>query len=111
MTNSRSSCVARARLTSRVVPAMALTIARPRPAIRLKMVDLPTFARPTSTSPGRPPALLATTLGPAAGLGLTRVVIVSFQFHLQSEFFEAARIARPSALDLDAQGEEQVAAE
>src|SRR5688572_3345643 len=39
-------------MTSRVVPAVALTIARRVPPIRLKSVDFPTFGRPTRTTAG-----------------------------------------------------------
>ena len=38
--------------TSRVVPAMAVTIARRESVMRLKSVDFPTFGRPTSTTVG-----------------------------------------------------------
>ncbi len=37
---------------SRVVPAIAVTIARREPVMRLKSVDLPTLGRPTSTTVG-----------------------------------------------------------
>ena len=39
-------------LTSRVVPATGVTIARREPVIRLKSVDFPTLGRPTSTTFG-----------------------------------------------------------
>ena len=39
-------------MTSRVVPAMAVTIERRELVMRLKSVDLPTFGRPTSTTVG-----------------------------------------------------------
>src|SRR5436853_7374600 len=39
-------------MTSRVVPAMGVTIARRFPVMRLNSVDLPTLGRPTSTTDG-----------------------------------------------------------
>ena len=39
-------------MTSRVVPAIGVTIARRVPVMRLKSVDLPTLGRPTSTTDG-----------------------------------------------------------
>ena len=39
-------------ITSRVVPAMAVTMERREFVMRLKRVDLPTFGRPTSTTVG-----------------------------------------------------------
>ena len=38
--------------TSRVVPAIAVTMARRESVMRLKSVDLPTLGRPTSTTVG-----------------------------------------------------------
>src|ERR1051325_704077 len=49
-TPRHSACCA---IRSRVVPAIAVTIARRVPVMRLKSVDLPTFGRPTSTTDGR----------------------------------------------------------
>src|SRR5678815_984266 len=40
-------------MTSRVVPGIAVTIARRVSLKRLKSVDLPTFGRPTSTTEGK----------------------------------------------------------
>jgi hypothetical protein len=52
---------------SRVVPAIGLTIARPRRTIRLKSVDLPTFTRPTSTTTGKPFAAIVIRLAAMRG--------------------------------------------
>jgi hypothetical protein len=46
-------------MTSRVVPAMAVTIERRELVMRLKRVDFPTFGRPTSTTVGPVDARLA----------------------------------------------------
>src|SRR5581483_5178356 len=57
---------------SRVVPAMALTIARPRRVIRLKRVDLPALARPATMTRGSP-AVIAGTTGPALWLNFVGI--------------------------------------
>src|SRR5690348_9279878 len=48
-TPRHSACCA---MTSRVVPAIGVTIARRVPVMRLNSVDLPTFGRPTRTTEG-----------------------------------------------------------
>ena len=90
-TNSRSPYFARAKFRSRVVPGIELVIARPPFAIRLNSVDLPAFARPTSTTAGRPSAAIRRASAPGR---FARIAS-------QSELRELARIARPVALDFD----------
>src|SRR5437879_245010 len=90
--NSRSSCAVRARLRSRVVPAIELTIARPRPARRLNSVDLPTLARPTSTTVGSPSAAAASSFSRwSADLELRAIS--------EAQLLELARVAGPAAFD------------
>src|SRR5919106_2956475 len=73
-------------MRSRVTPGVSSTIARRRPVIRLKRVDLPTLGRPTMATVGGAASLIA-------------------------ELPQAARVAGPVALHPDEELEEDPAAE
>jgi hypothetical protein len=104
-TKSRSSQEARAKFRSRVVPGIALVMARAPAAIRLNSVDLPALTRPASTTVGSPCAIAA-EIAPGRGGDLAARGIA-----LQTHFLELARIAGPVAIDLDQQLEEDLPSE
>src|SRR6266852_769020 len=103
--NSRSSWRARAIFKSRVVPATGLTIARVWPTMRLNNVDLPTFARPTST----------TTASPSAAAARDPFESCDDVFNSrrisESQLLELARVGGPPPFHLDVRFEEDAPAE
>src|SRR5579863_9356272 len=99
---SRPSCDVRTMLRSRVVPAIELTMARPRPARRLNRVDLPTLARPTRTTVGNPSADAASMVARWGADLAVRAIS-------EAQLLELARVAGPAAFDLDAQFEKDAA--
>src|SRR5579872_2162431 len=99
----RPRCSAWPTLRSRVVPAMGLTIARRPRAIRLKRVDLPALARPTSTATGVPSG--SAVSAPA------RAARFATDFISEAQLRNLARTARPVLFHLDQQLQEDPRAE
>src|SRR5260370_13435315 len=90
---------------SRVVPATGLTIARVWPTMRLNNVDLPTFARPTSTTTASPSAAAARDPFDS-GPDVFKSRRIS-----ESQLLELARVGGPSPFHLDVRFEEDAPAE
>src|SRR5260370_8926819 len=92
-------------LRSRVVPATGLRIARVWPTMRLNNVDLPTFARPTSTTTASPSAAAARDPFDS-GPDVFKSRRIS-----ESQLLELARVGGPSPFHLDVRFEEDAPAE